>query len=546
MSTQNIVHYFIQFNQLSYALPNGDFLFKEIQFLFSGKKIGLIGRNGIGKSTLLSLISGKLSPSGGSLHCPFAIYHAEQFIQNENQTVSQYLGFLEKLNALSEIEKGNCDQKYFDLLDNDWSVRERFFLSLEKFNLNYLSENQMISTLSGGERTRLIWVKSVLSQSPILLLDEPTNHLDFRNRQFFYEWIKSFQGMVIIASHDRELLNHLDTQVEITSKGLFQYGGNYDDYLIQKTLQENAKQQQLQESKRQYQNTLNSMQKSKETLEQRRKYGKALREKGSIDKMLANSKRGQSERTQSRQKKLYEKMQINAEENLKTIQSQIEIQDNIRMNLEKTKVPDHKKVLSIENLTFSHEKQLKKGIFNFNLEISGSKRIAILGNNASYKSTLCQLLTGALLPKSGKIIWHVPFVYLDQRAACLDFNLNLIENFLKLQPDANIHKAHQVLAQYLFKNVQAEKHVSVLSGGERLRAALACLLSASTPPQCLILDEPSNHLDLQSLAILEEMLRQFQGTLIVVSHDRYFLKSIQCDFKIESPFEGETQLSLYL
>lgn len=541
MSNQN---YFIQFNQLSYALPNGDFLFKGIQFLFSGKKIGLIGRNGIGKSTLLSLISGKISATSGSIQIPFPVYYAEQSIENENQTVAHYLGFSDQFNALLEIEKGNVDPIYFEILDNHWSIREDFFSILEKFKLNHLSGNQMISELSGGERTRLIWAKSISSGAPILLLDEPTNHLDRTNRAIFLEWLDAFQGMLIIASHDRELLNRLETQVEITTKGLFQYGGNYEDYLIQKTIQENAKQQQLQESKRQYQNTLQSMQQSRETLEQKRKYGKALREKGSIDKMQANSKRGQSERTQSRQKKCYEKMQANAQDQLKQIQSQIEIRESIRIPLEKTTVPDYKKVFSIENLTFSHEKQLKNGIFNFSLEVSGAKRIAIVGDNGSYKTTLCQLLTGLIQPDGGEIIWHVSFAYLDQHAECLDPNQSLIDNFLRLQPKASMNDAYQVLAQYLFKNRQAEKPVHCLSGGERLRAALACLLSGEMPPQCLILDEPSNHLDLESLSILEETLCQFSGALIVISHDAYFLKAIHCDWRLASPFDQDAQLKL--
>lgn len=523
--------------QMSFHLPSGKALFHELSIAFSQQKTGLVGRNGVGKSTLLKLILGELRPHAGTLQLAGKLAYVPQtMVTAANSTVAQVLGYEEKIQALQRITQGSLDENDLGILQDDWHIEERVQQQLAVFGLEKISHQRCINSLSGGEITRLLLAKAFLSDSDFLLLDEPTNHLDYSARQQLYHAITQWQKGMIVISHDRTLLNLMDEIVELSSLGAASYGGNYDAYEQQKTIEQSARAQELSDAKKLLQKTKHSIQNSHEKHEQKQSYGRELRRSGSIDKMGANSKKGRSEKTQSKLLIREERMLQQAQSTLQAAKDKIEIAEVIHVDLPLTYVPSGKIMVEISDLAFSFAPE-NKIIEDFNLILQGPQRIAIMGENGSGKTTLIKLIMQKLIPQAGEIYLGTNRIsYLDQHASLLDPNLSILENFLQLNAEATENFAYQCLAQFLFKNTAAQKLVKELSGGEKLRALLACVLMSTQPPQLLVLDEPTNHLDLQSMISIESALKHYQGAMIVISHDQFFLENIGVRNYLSAPF----------
>lgn len=525
-------------NQMSFNLPTGIALFNELTLTFSKHKTGLVGRNGVGKSTLIKLILGELYSNSGSIQVGGKLaYVPQSLLVSPEISVAGLLGYEEKINALYRITQGSIDDGDFAILNEDWNVEERVKQQLIIFGLHAFSYRRQLHTLSGGEITRLLLAKAFLSDADFLLLDEPTNHLDGAARQQLYNAIQQWDGGLIVVSHDRALLNLMEEIVELTTLGASCYGGNYDAYAEQKAIEKSAKEQQLHDAKKLMQKTKNTVQSSREKHEQKQSYGRELRRSGSIDKMGANSKKGRSERTQSKLLIKEERLINQAETQLKSAKEKIEINEEIYVDLPETFVPNGKVILDIEHLNFSYSNTSDVIIQNFDLKMQGPDRIALVGNNGSGKTTLIKLILQELQPQDGKIYIGTSYVsYLDQNTSLLNSDFSILENFLLLNPDAKENDAYRCLAQFLFRNTSAHKLVKNLSGGEKLRALLACVLMSKQPPQLLILDEPTNHLDLHSISSIESALKNYQGAMIVISHDQRFLENIDVTRHINAPF----------
>lgn len=529
----------ILINNINFHLPSGKAIFNDLTLTVSRYKTGLVGKNGIGKSTLLKLILGELLPTTGSIQVDGKFSFVPQNpILLQHETVASFLECEEKINALHRITAGSVDAKDFILLNEEWNIKERVKQWLDTFGLSHIPHNKQVATLSGGEVTRLFLVKTFLSNANFLLLDEPTNHLDSTGRERLYYAITQWTGGLIVVSHDRTLLNLMEEIIELTTVGAKIYGGNYDDYVIQKEIEKLAHEQELNDAKKLMQRTKNTIQASREKHEQNQSYGRELRRSGSIDKMAANSKKGRSERTQSKLLVKENRLVNQAETLLQEAKSKIEIDEEINVDLPKTKVPNGKIILNIEGLNFSYTKD-KDIIKDFSLSMQGAERIALAGDNGSGKTTLVKLIMNQLQPISGNIYLGTNQIrYLDQNASLLNSHLSVLENFLQLNPDTNENFAYRSLARFLFKNISANKLIKDLSGGEKLRALLACVFMSNHPPQLLILDEPTNHLDINSIKNIESALNRYEGAMIVISHDKKFLKSIDINKIISAPFSG--------
>jgi ATPase subunit of ABC transporter with duplicated ATPase domains len=235
---------------MSFNLPNGKALFSKLNLAFSTQKVGLVGNNGVGKSTLIKLIARELHPSNGSIQIDGTVAYIQQNPSfNPELTVAKLLGYEEKLNALNRIEQGSTDPDNFVILNDDWLIKEKLVRELTMFDLDKLSPLSHLSTLSGGELTKLMLTKAFLSNADFLLLDEPTNHLDSHACKKLYEAILKWQSGLIVVSHDRALLNLMDEIAELSSLGLSRFGGNYNAYKEQKDCLVDAKQHQLLEAK---------------------------------------------------------------------------------------------------------------------------------------------------------------------------------------------------------------------------------------------------------------------------------------------------------
>lgn len=527
----------ILINQLNYATSNLSIL-TDLSLTFASEKTGLIGRNGIGKSTLLKLIMGELCPKSGSIQVAGKLaYCPQQTIENDAATVADLLGIREKLVALERIRLGSTNELDFQIIGEDWLIKEDTSLRLTQFGLAELELDQPLKTLSGGEKTRLYLAKAFIANPDFILLDEPTNNLDKAARHLLYNAIANWSKGVLVVSHDRTLLNLMDQIIELTPKGIHTFGGNYDHYHAQKTLLKEANERALTDAKKTLQRTKASIQTSRERLSQRQSYGRNLLHSGRVDKMTADTQKWRSEKTQSRLVTQSGLLLKNAEQELKAAQAKMEPAAEIKVALPKTHVANGKVILEITNLTFSYQGHASPLIESFNWQLQGPERIALLGENGSGKTTLIKLILGELKPLRGHIyIGAKRISYLDQNTNSLEPEQSILNNFLRINPDAKPIEAHAALAQFLFRNVAAERLVKNLSGGEKLRAELACALMSTQPPELLILDEPTNHLDLESIASIESALRLYQGALIVISHDQRFLDNVLVSKSMKAPF----------
>lgn len=526
--TRIIIH------QLSYLLSSGKSIFSSLDLVINKRKVGLIGENGIGKSTLLKIIAGELKPLIGTVETQGKVAYLSQCFQEDSKiTVATFLGVQAKLHALEQILQGDLDESNFTILNDDWSIKDRIKMHLAEFNLASLELQREIKTLSGGEMTRLRLVKIFSDDAQILLLDEPTNNLDRETRYLLYHALAKSETLQLIVSHDRTLLSNVDEIIELTSLGVFRYGGNYQHYLEQKTIETSAKIKQLEDAKKHLHLSEQSIQSSYEKHEQRRAKGKKLRKLGKVDKLAANSAKGRSERSQRRLVIKKDQMLEEARQQVELAKKKVEIGEEIKVDLANTSVPYGKIVLKLNEVNFAYS---GRSLFeNFNLILQGPERIGLRGENGSGKTTLIKLILGQLKAQSGTIYCGVKHIsYLDQQANLLLPELTLLDNFLRINPAATEQDAYYALAQFLFKHTQVLKKIENLSGGEKIRAALACILMSTTPPQLLILDEPTNHLDLKSIISLESILNCYQGALIVISHDDSFMVNI----KIEKIFES--------
>lgn len=498
-------------DNISFEARAGFPIFKNLSFSLNGEKSGLVGKNGTGKTTLLRLLVGELEPTEGKIQSGVKITYLPQDYQLDlTQTIAEILDLKSS---------------------NDYGIEDKAIKYFEKLNFKNPDFSRQLKTLSGGERMKVVLVKLLISKPDFIILDEPTNNLDHDSKSAVYELIRNWGKGLLVVSHDRELLNLLDQMLELTPKGLSIYGGNYDSYKEQKELEEEAQEKHLITAKEDLKKTKRQAQKTKEKQEKRSAAGKKFRDTGSQPKIILNTMRQWAEKTSSRLKKLHREKMEEAEENFKEAKEKILPKNKINVDLSGTAVPAGKLVVEMEDVSFSYPDG--GGLFkDFNLAIHGPARIAINGPNGSGKTTLVRLILGELEPLSGEIFLGVErFAYLDQNTLILDNEKKLVENVKEIS-GLEDDEARVWLARFLFRADTAFKKAGVLSGGEQMRAVLACILAGEKPPQLLILDEPTNNLDLDSIERIESALLNFRGTLIVISHDREFLDNVGVEREI--------------
>lgn len=520
-------------NHLSFHIENTPINFADISLSFEAKKYGIVGKNGVGKTTLLRLISGELEPDTGNVQHSGNIVTVEQSHHNirVQATLSEVLGVDEILQALNRVACGEVSDADFDIIGHNWDIEKRTTDALSTLNLWPMDLKQHFHKLSGGQKTKILLAKTLIFSADFLFFDEPTNNLDKSSRDILYQYIGKSSKGIILVSHDRELLNQCDQILEITSKGIDIYGGNYDFYKKQKSLKEAAA---LQAIKTQSEQLHKSQQTAQARLEKhtqgqakgKQKIKQQIKAKGQYNKIEMKAKKGKSEQSNQRIRQQAKSKLDNIKDELAITRNQLEINKPFNVTLTNTAVPANKQVLDIKSLSFHYSEQIQL-IDNFNLDLVGPERVAITGANGSGKSTLIKLIRGVLQAHNGHIKLGVQhMVYLDQTVSLLEPELSLVENYLKLNSTATPLDAYSALASFKFRNKEAEKIASNLSGGERMRAGLTISLMSIEPPQLMILDEPTNHLDIEAIEAIESALMLYQGAMIVVSHDEHFLENI--------------------
>jgi ATPase subunit of ABC transporter with duplicated ATPase domains len=521
----------ITLDALTQTSPDGRVLFENLTLAFGRERTGLVGRNGVGKTTLVRLILREANPAAGAVSVTGRIAALrQQLAPPPGATLADLLGVAEPLARLARLEAG--EGRAGDLEAADWELPQRVDAALVAMGLAAAALDRPADTLSGGQATRAALAALLVAEPDFIVMDEPTNNLDAEGRTAVGELLERWRGGALVVSHDRSLLRRMDRIVELTSLGANVYGGGYDLYAARKAEEEAAAARELERAEQALARTERGIQAARERKAKSDAAGRRAKLRGGVPKIVLNARGARAEETSGAQNRLAERLRAEAEQDLTDAEARVKRVRRLAFDLPPSGLPAGRLALAFEHVGF----QWPDGtpvVTDVSFRLTGPERVALTGPNGAGKTTLIRLAVGDLQPTEGEVRHGVSAALLDQRAALLNDDETLLENFRRLNPALDDNAAYAALARFVFRNVTALKPAGALSGGERLRAALACALMAARPPQLIILDEPTNHLDLDSIAAVEAALAAYDGALIVASHDRDFLAAVGVEREIE-------------
>ncbi|HYD86164.1 MAG TPA: ABC-F family ATP-binding cassette domain-containing protein [Vitreimonas sp.] len=514
---------------VSWATPDGRQLFSGLDLSFGPERAGLVGRNGVGKTTLLKLIAGELAPQSGTISVSGQLGVLRQIVQlSTEETIADLFGVRAALATLRRAESGEASAH--DLDEADWTLEARMEAALARVGLAAGPETPL-TALSGGQRTRASLAALVFAEPDFLLLDEPTNNLDRDGRAAVIDLLSGWRAGAIVISHDRELLERMDAIVELTSLGATRYGGGWSQYRARKALELAAAERDLADAEKRVTEVARSAQATRERQERRDAGGKRKGAKGDMPRILAGALKRAAENTTGANARLAERRRTEADADAADARARIEVLQPLAVTIPSTELAAGKVVLRLEHVSAGYAPG-EAVLRDLSFAMTGPERVAVVGPNGSGKTTLLALVIGALAPWRGTVRVVTPFALLDQRVSLLDPALTVRENFLRINPEADENACRAALARFMFRADAALQIAGTLSGGQLLRAGLACVLGVQ-PPQLLMLDEPTNHLDIDSIEAVEAGLRAYDGALLVVSHDEAFLRNIVVTRRLE-------------
>jgi ATPase subunit of ABC transporter with duplicated ATPase domains len=520
----------ITLSDLAWSTPEGRAVFSGLGLTFGPERTGLVGRNGVGKTTLLKMISGDLLPPAGKVAVAGRVATLRQTVQVESgQTVADLFGVTDALALLRRAEAGEASLDELDTID--WSLEARVTSALDRLGLD-APPGTLLATLSGGQRTRAGLAALVFAEPDFLLLDEPTNNLDRDGRAAVIDLLRGWRSGAVVVSHDRELLDAVDAIVELTSLGATRYGGNWSAYREQKAVELGAAERLLADAEKRVAAVDRAAQDRAERQSRRTGAGRREGLKGGTPRILLGGRKDRAEDTTGGNARLAERHREDAQTAAASARERIEILKPLNIKLPPTHLPAGKVVLKVDAVTAGYQRN-RPVLRDLSVTITGPERVAVTGPNGSGKTTLLALATGRLPPWAGAVQVMTAFAVLDQRVSLLDPAASVLDNFRRINPLGNEPACRSALAKFLFRADAALQAVSTLSGGQLLRAGLACVLGGPTPPPLLILDEPTNHLDIDSVEAVEAGLRAFDGAMLVVSHDESFLRAVGISRRIE-------------
>ncbi|MFD5720729.1 ABC-F family ATP-binding cassette domain-containing protein [Streptomyces sp. NPDC127036] len=507
---------------LSFAWPDGTDVFDDLQIAFGPGRTGLVGVNGSGKSTLLKLIAGELTPADGTVRVAGEIGHLPQSVTlDTGLRVDEALGIAAQRAALHAIESGDAAEEHFDVVGDDWDVEERALATLGELGLGHVELDRTIGEVSGGESVLLRLAALLLRRPDVLLLDEPTNNLDLYARQRLYAAVEAWSGVMVVVSHDRELLDLVDQIADLHSGGVTWYGGNFSAYEEALAGEQEAAERMVRVAESDLKKQKRELVDARVKLARRKRYGQKMNDQKREPKIVMGARKRSAQESAGKHRIMHEERLSEAKERLDEAVEAVRDDDEIRVDLPHTAVPPGRTVLTLEQLELRYGARVD-GMF----DLRGPERIALIGRNGAGKTTLLRTIAGELNAVSGEARAHVPLRFLPQRLDVLDDELTVAENVARYAPTATNNRVRARLARFLFKGAKADQRAATLSGGERFRAALAALMLAEPAPQLLMLDEPTNNLDMASVRQLTSALESYEGALVVASHDMPFLESI--------------------
>ncbi|MET7848795.1 ABC-F family ATP-binding cassette domain-containing protein [Streptomyces avermitilis] len=507
---------------LSFAWPDGTVVFDDLQASFGPGRTGLVGVNGSGKSTLLKLIAGQLSPADGTVRVAGEVGHLPQNVALDTALrVDEALGIAATRAALHAIEAGDVAEEHFAAVGDDWDVEERATATLGELGLGHIELDRTIGEVSGGESVLLRLAALLLRRPDVLLLDEPTNNLDLYARRRLYAAVEAWSGVMVVVSHDRELLELVDQIADLRSGEVAWFGGNFSAYEEALATEQEAAERMVRVAESDLKKQKRELIDAQVKLARRKRYGQKMYEQKREPKIVMGARKRAAQESAGKHRILHEERLAEARERLDEAAEAVRDDDEIRVDLPYTAVPPGRSVLTLQDLELTYGARVDGG-----LELRGPERIALIGRNGAGKTTLLRTIAGELQAVSGEARAHVPLRFLPQRLDVLEDELTVAENVARFAPDATNNRVRARLARFLFRGARADQRAATLSGGERFRATLAALMLAEPAPQLLLLDEPTNNLDMASVRQLTTALESYEGALIVASHDVPFLESI--------------------
>lgn len=487
-------------------------LFTDLSVRLPREPQALVGRNGVGKSILARILAGHLTPDEGTVSFEGSVgYLTQHVISAPGETIADFLGLSAKLAALQRLLGGSAAPEDITIVGDDWTLAEDIAADLATARLDFPLTRKVVS-LSGGERTRLALFRLMRGGADYLILDEPSNHLDQSNRHRLADQIAKWDRGCLIISHDPLLLRRVTVIHELSPLGLRSYGGGYDAYRTQKSLEQAKALQDLDEARKAARLTARQQQASREKLQQRQAQGKRLRTTGSQSKMLMDAQKARAEQTQSRLAQLGEQRHKDSRTRIAEAEALVERHDRLGFP-----VPHPEQcgdpVLALTDLILPFGNPTP---ISFTLE--RGDRLAVTGGNGRGKTTFLQVIRGLRPPKAGHSRLSGSIGILDQTGESIDPTASGLALLRQAHPSLRDAELRTRLATIGLRRERALQPFRSYSGGERMKLALLRLFAGKTAPSLLLLDEPDNHLDLDARQLLIDSLNQYRGAMILVTH----------------------------
>ncbi|MFJ6940651.1 ABC-F family ATP-binding cassette domain-containing protein [Streptomyces sp. NPDC101132] len=521
-------------SDVSFSWPDDTPVFTDLSFVVGPGRTGLVAPNGSGKSTLLKLIAGTLHPRAGSVSVAGTLGHLPQSLPlADGLTVAEVLGVADVIRAIDAVESGDVAEEHFTAIGDDWDIEDRTRVQLDRLGLGGLALDRSLRTLSGGQIVSLGLAAQLLKRPDVLLLDEPTNNLDLDARHRLHGVLEEFNGCLLLVSHDRELLDRMDRIAELERGELRFHGGNFTAYEASVRAERAVAEKNVRNAEQELKREKREMQQARERAERRQSNAARNLKSAGLPRIVAGNLKRAAQESAGRSGQTHATRVVDAKARLDEAGRALRDEPRLVLDLPETAVPAGRNLFIGERLQVRLGDRNLYGPTGVDLTIRGPERIALTGPNGSGKSTLLRLIHGALSPDGGETKRSGGRIaYLSQRLDLLDLDRSVAENFAGFAPRRSEADRMNLLARFLFRGAGAHLPVRALSGGERLRATLACVLYAEPAPHLLLLDEPTNNLDLVSTEQLESALNSYRGAFVVVSHDERFLRETGVDRRL--------------